>query len=357
MPEVPLREIETLEDVERRLGAMWSEIAADGKAVLRACKMNLLVVPAEGEDLAKLLEDLGSVTDMEPGRVIVAAAADRHGEPSLKPSIAAHCHLGPGGHPVCSEQVLLEVQGPAEALVPEAVLHLLVGDVPVFVWWRAPLVGQPLLQPVLEMADRFIVNSAAAAGPASGPLGILAWMTDHRGWRGNVGDLAWVRTDPWREIVASMFDGPEARAELPRLARLRVACRGAGESCGSTGFYLAGWLASRLGWTIEGPARARRPDGRPVEIVLESSEASIPGRITSVRLETDGGAAFAATRTRVDGPGVSVVALARQPRLRRVQALDDLALLHGELQRDARDPIFESALRAAAALSGAPASP
>jgi glucose-6-phosphate dehydrogenase assembly protein OpcA len=355
MPEVPLREIEGLEEVERRIGALWSELASGGKAVLRACKMNLVVVTDPGEDLDRLLEELGSVTDGQPGRVIVVAATDRHGTPDLRPSIAAHCHLGPGGHPVCSEQVLLRVQGPAEALVPEAVLHLLVSDMPVFLWWRTSLVGQPLLQPVLEMADRFIVNSSGT-GPPAGALGILAWMTEHRGWRGNVGDLAWVRTDPWREIVASMFDGAEASAQLAHLTRVRIACRGAGDACGSTGLYLAGWLASRLGWTVEGAARARRPDGTPVEIVLQSSEAEIPGRITSVRLETDDGSVFSAARTRADGPGVRVVARTRQPRLRRIQALDDLALMHGELQRDGRDPVFESALRAAAALSGAPAS-
>jgi glucose-6-phosphate dehydrogenase assembly protein OpcA len=354
MPEAPLREIESLDEVERRVGELWSELAAQDKAVLRACKMNLIVVAAPGEDLPKLLEDLGKVTDVQPGRVIVVATADRHGASSLKPWIAAHCHLGPGGHPVCSEQVVLEVQGPAEALVPEALLRLLVSDMPVFVWWRTTLVGEPLLQPVLEMADRFIVNSAAE-GTAAGALSILAWMTDHRGWRGNVGDLAWVRTDPWREIVASMFDGPQAREELARLSRVRVACRGVADACGSTGLYLAGWLASRLGWTVEGPTRARRADGAPVEITLGSCEASVPGRIASVHLETDQGATFQATRTRVDGPGVRVVALARHPRLRRVQALDDLALLHGELQRDARDPIFEAALRAGAALSGVPA--
>jgi glucose-6-phosphate dehydrogenase assembly protein OpcA len=255
---------------------------------------------------------------------------------------------------VCSEQVLLEVQGAAEVVVPEALLQLLVGDMPVYVWWRAPLDDEALLQPVLEMADRFIVNSAA--GNCAATLGTLAWATAHPSSRAAVGDLAWMRTDPWREIVASMFDGPEPRQELSRIVHVQIACRGADGACGSTGFYLAGWLATRLGWTVEGPDRVRRADGTAVHIDLHSSEATtVAGRITSVRLETEGGAAFQATRTRVDGPGVRVQALARQPRLRRVQALDDLALLHGELQRDARDSIFEAALRAAATLSGSPA--
>src|SRR6185503_730088 len=96
-------------EVERRVAEMWSEVAADGKTVLRACKMNLVVVAGPGDELPRLLEDLGRITDMEPGRVLVVSPVTGKGGEGLKPWIAAHCHLGPGGHPVCSEQVVLEV--------------------------------------------------------------------------------------------------------------------------------------------------------------------------------------------------------------------------------------------------------
>lgn len=352
MPEVPLREIEGLDVVERRVADLWSELARDHKTVMRACKMNLVVVPHPDDDLPKLLEDLGKITDMEPGRVIVVSEKGGGGEGGLTPWIAAHCHLGPGGHPVCSEQVVLEVRGKARALVPEAVRRVLVSDMPVFVWWRAPLSEQTLLQPISESADRFIVNSGEAAKDDVLPL--LAGMTERSTWRGNVGDLAWERTEPWREIVASMFDASQACAELPRLRSVEIACRGAGEACGSPGLYLAGWLVSRLGWTVQGSDRARRADGGAVGIKLVSSAASVHGRITHVRLETDGGTVFQAGRTHCDGPAVKVLGKARLPRLRHVEPMGDLTLLHGELQRDGRDPIFEAALRAAAALAGGP---
>ncbi len=355
MPEVPLREIDGLDLVERRVADLWSELARDGKTVMRACKMNLVVVPHPTDALPKLLEDLGQITDMEPGRVIVVSEKESSGEGGLSPWIAAHCHLGPGGHPVCSEQIVLEVTEKARMLAPEAVRRVLVSDMPVFVWWRGPLTDHPLLQPIAESADRFIVNSGDAAGDDVLPL--LARMTESRKWHGNMGDLAWERTEPWREIVASMFDAPQACAELPQIRSVEIACRGAGEACGSPGLYLAGWLVSRLGWTVEGPERARRADGGAVEIRLVSSAASVHGRITHVNLEAESGAVFQAGRTQCDGPAVRVLGKARLPRLRHVQPMDDLTLLHGELQRDGRDPVFEAALRAAAALSGGPASP
>ena len=355
MPEVPLREIPTLDEVERRLVQMWSELAKDGKTVLRAGKMNLVVVPAPGDALAGLLEDLGKITDMSPGRVLVVSVRDGQGEDSFTPWIAAHCHMGPGGHPVCSEQVVLEVAGAARDRVPEAVRRLLVSDMPVFIWWRAPLVGQRLLLPLLEVADRFILNSVTQEDEDRA-LPVLAWMTEHRGWRGSVGDLAWMRTDPWREIVAAMFDDLDARARLPRLRTVEIECAG-GDACGSPGLYLAGWLASRLGWTVERPDLVRRPDGELVAISLRPGPSSVPGRITQVRLKTDEGSTFEASRTRCEGPGVRVLGAGRPPSLRRIQPLDDRALLHGELQRDGHDPVFEAALRAAAAFSGGPAPP
>jgi glucose-6-phosphate dehydrogenase assembly protein OpcA len=354
MPEVPLREVATLEEIERRIGELWDEVASREHAVLRACKMNLVVVCRRGEDLPALLEDLGRVTDVNPGRVVVISAApeDAGGPPRLVPWIAAHCHPGPGGHPVCSEQVVLESRGPAEALLPEAVLRLIVGDMPVFVWWRAPLVGEPLLEPLLRTADRFIANTAEEA-EAARALGALASLSERPAWHGNVGDLAWVRTDPWREIVASMFDAAGSRERLDRIARVRVASKGPDHGPGSTGVYLAGWLASRLGWRIEGRGRARRADGATIDVVLETCPSAVRGRVAAVSLESEDGTVLEARRTRADGTGVRITAGAAEPihpRLLRVEALDDLALLLGELQRDGRDPVFEAALLAASAL-------
>jgi glucose-6-phosphate dehydrogenase assembly protein OpcA len=168
--------------------------------------------------------------------------------------------MGPGGHPVCSEQVVLEVTGTARERVPEAVRRLLVSDMPVFVWWRAPVVGAAPLGPHLELADRFILNSATQEDEDRA-LPVLAWMTEHPGWRGCVGDLAWMRTEPWREIVAAMFDDPDARSGLPGLREVQIDCAG-GDGCGSPGLYLAGWLASRLGWTVERPGPGAPPRRR-----------------------------------------------------------------------------------------------
>lgn len=66
--------------------------------------------------------------------------------------------------------------------------------------------------------------------------------------RAYVVDLAWLRTTPWRERLASAFDPPFMRAELGSIDALSIQ-----HNPGSTvsAMLLAGWLGSRLGWTFE----------------------------------------------------------------------------------------------------------
>jgi glucose-6-phosphate dehydrogenase assembly protein OpcA len=58
-------------------------------------------------------------------------------------------------------------------------------------------------------------------------------------------DLAWLRSTPWRERIASTFDPPRMRIEPAQIRSLTV--RHHPEST-VAGVLLVGWLASRLNW-------------------------------------------------------------------------------------------------------------
>ena len=77
-------------------------------------------------------------------------------------------------------------------------------------------------------------------------------------------DLTWVRLDGWREMIASFFDAPHAIRDLAQVESLSVVGGGGATPAGVTasGAYVAGWLASRLGWTPSEHPRVwtRRPD-------------------------------------------------------------------------------------------------
>ncbi|HEY1449642.1 MAG TPA: glucose-6-phosphate dehydrogenase assembly protein OpcA [Solirubrobacteraceae bacterium] len=110
-------------------------------------------------------------------------------------------------------------------------------------------------------------------------------------------DLAWLRSTPWRERVATVFDPPAMRRELQDLCSVKVRHHPAS---GVAALLLIGWLASRLGWSL---AEAKlTPDGadgtqrasassRSGEIQLKLSHApeqQVPG-LAGVELTSSSG--------------------------------------------------------------------
>lgn len=61
-------------------------------------------------------------------------------------------------------------------------------------------------------------------------------------------DLAWLRTTPWRERLASMFNHPDRLELLHGLDRVAVRHRAGSKA---SALLLVGWLASRLQWGPE----------------------------------------------------------------------------------------------------------
>ena len=146
---------------------------------------------------------------------------------------------------------------------------------------------------------------------------------------------AWRYVDP---IIEGLVQTPPAAtALLPKVRSARIT--GGPVPCA----YLAGWLASRLGW------------GPDVQIVIERDPSLGPERVGGVRIDLEGGQ-VAIERDPADETVVHLLTRIPDacclPRAGRLFPADELTLLHGELQRDARDPLFEGALARAAELCG-----
>jgi glucose-6-phosphate dehydrogenase assembly protein OpcA len=122
-------------------------------------------------------------------------------------------------------------------------------------------------------------------------------------------DLAWLRSTPWRERIATAFDPPRMRGELDTIKALRI--RHHPESA-IAAMLLIGWLASRLGWELSplaahdrilcGEARhAGRSAlaGTPIELRLQPTPEQQVRGLEGLELETASG-----LRLRLDrGPG------------------------------------------------------
>jgi glucose-6-phosphate dehydrogenase assembly protein OpcA len=118
--------------------------------------------------------------------------------------------------------------------------------------------------------------------------------------RAYVVDLAWLRSTPWRERIASAFDPPARRPELGTISAVTAHIR---EGSEVAGLLLLGWMCSRLGWrpgamtqrqgTLRGRARGRRGE---IELTLQHSPGlSVPG-LAGIEVRTAAGTALSLER-------------------------------------------------------------
>jgi glucose-6-phosphate dehydrogenase assembly protein OpcA len=348
--------------VEAQLSELWRDASSGTDPVTRACTLNLVVVCDDGANALQSQTGLvARIAETEPGRAIVVAFPDGDGaSEGLDVYVSAHCHRGAGGAQICSEQVTMEARGAGRDLIPVTVLQLLVGDLPVYTLWRrGELHDDPLLAGLLEVSDRFIVNSADQGDP-SAALSALDRISAGAAGRGRAADITWDRLEPWREAVAMLFDAPRLRPGLDRIRALSIASGGSAIQGrpSAAGACLAGWLASRLGWTLDAKGALRRDDGKQLEVSF-TQDTSIPeGEIAAARIETelDGArATFVAQRTDDDADMVTLCVeparTAIPPWRIKLPARDEAALLCGMLQRRHDDPIFDRAVRLAAQLA------
>ena len=171
-------------------------------------------------------------------------------------------------------------------------------------------------------------------------------------------DLAWLRSTPWRERVASTFDPPQWREELGRITSVTV--HHAAESA-VAGVLFCGWLSARLGWdpgslvrtdsVLHGKAHGRRQD---VALQLEADATmSVPG-LAGVDISTASGMSISLSR----GPGG--LTAHRRDRKGHESTWTLLGASRGEAgilgegirQALLRDPAYAAALERAEAMVG-----
>lgn len=352
-------DVQAIEDALTRLRQEAAGAAAAGEEAFafRTSVLNLVAYASDEEAGRRAERVIAGLPSHHPSRSLIVVAQPEAAETAIDARLAAHCHLAGwlprGGSPVqrqvCCEELTLRVRGQAARHLHSVIIPLLVSDLPVLVWWTGDLPrDEHLLDEMLAMADRFIVDSARFAEPERA-LPRLAGLCAGRG-NCPLADLSWGRTAPWRELLAQLFDDPSLRPILDALSRLEVRCAAGAHPI--QGLLLAGWLASCLRWR-SGPLSRRgqrltgeaEADGRQIGIELASVPAEgEPGAIVALGLEAgDAGSVsialaeegHASFRVEAAGSRFEGRAPLHQP--------DEGELLSGELAVQGRDRLQEEA--------------
>jgi hypothetical protein len=274
-------------EIERHLAELRDASTAPGQGPNQRTSVmtHLAWVPSGWEEAAE--RTLAGLAEQHPSRTILLFPRPEDDD-ALDLDASVQCFAF-GGRAVCAEVIRVRLCGERSGHPGSVVVPLLIADLPVFCRWRGMPAFDEVFDELVGIVDRLIVDSTEWPGDSlSRSYGVLAKRFD----RTAVSDIAWERTERWRRELAAAwpFEGREISVKATRAQAL----------------LLAGWLRSRLGH----------------EVALEHEPADI---LTSVY---------------VDGEPIDAPPGEPPP---------PSDLLSHQLDRFTRDPIYEAAVRAAAA--------
>jgi glucose-6-phosphate dehydrogenase assembly protein OpcA len=281
--------------IEEALRQLLREQEARDAAYAPARVLNLVAV-VDREWRGEVLNRLERVGRYHPSRTILCAVEEGRTTIDASAVITADPEARPGEFSLTRERIVLDLGPRHLEKLATIVDPLVVSDIATLVW--SPHGHPEAVDALLGIVQVVLVDSVNE--PDAGSAVARAQELAHRVY---VVDLAWLRSTPWRERVASTFDPPQWRPELGRIDSVIVRHRP--DSC-IAGVLFCGWLASRLGWEpgplvsangdLHGRAHGRRQD---VELRLVPHPGqSVPG-LAGIEIGTASG-----MRIRLDrGPG------------------------------------------------------
>jgi hypothetical protein len=238
-------------------------------------------------------ERLRGAGRLQPSRLVVCAVQEGCRRVTVRAGAGAADALPvPGRVAVAYERVELTVEPEHLPALDTIVDHLLVRDLATMVW--SPHGYDEGVDALRRLAEVVLIDSHDWLDAVQA----LARATD-LARDAHVVDLAWLRSTPWRERVAALFDPVDLRPDLDAIAGVSVRHR---EDSLAAALLFCGWLCSRLGWA---PARLSGARGslsgqadageRAVDIRLQAVDMEPPG-LDGVTIEMVSGAVVSLDR-------------------------------------------------------------
>lgn len=263
----------TPDAIEAALREMLRERHASNRALAPARVLNLIVV-VDRSWKGEISNRLDRVGRYHASRTILCAVEEGRDTLDARAGID-YDESAAGDLSVMHERVEIDM-GPEHVSALETVVDpVIVSELQTMLW--CPHGHHEALRALRGIVDVILLDSDDDSDASSG-LADAAELLESA----YVVDLAWLRTTPWRERLASMFDHPDRRPLLRELDELAVRHRANSKA---TALLLAGWLASRLDWE---PAQLRSDNGSglhgaahngdtDIEIALDPRDQDAPG--------------------------------------------------------------------------------
>ena len=334
--------------IEAAVRGMLKEQFQHDEAYAPARVLNLVVV-VDREWRGEILNRLEQVGRYEASRTILCAVEQGRTTIDAWASITPSEHHKSGELALTRERIVLDL-GPKHLEKLDTIVDpLVVPDIPTLLW--SPHGHPEAVDALLSLSQVVLIDSVGEPDSAVA-LARARELAD----QAYVVDLAWLRSTPWRERVATTFDPPQWRPELSRIDEVAVRHR---PDSGASGVLFCAWLASRLGWEagalvnsnagLHGTAHGKRTDVRLN--LLPDNDQGVPG-LAGVKIGTASGMSISLDR----GPG-GLAATRTDPK-GRTSSWTVLGASRGEggilgegiRQALLRDPAYEASLACAVSM-------
>jgi glucose-6-phosphate dehydrogenase assembly protein OpcA len=330
--------------IEAALRELLAERHAESAAYVPARVLNMVCI-VDREWSGEIANRLRRVGRNHASRTIVCAVSERRTTLDAVATVAADSAPTDGDATLTFETIIIDLGREHLERLDSIVDPLVVTDLPTLVW--APH-GHWDAVDALETLSQCVLLDSVDEPEVAVALRRAERLLESR----NVVDLAWLRSTPWRERIATMFDPPAQRERLREIASVTVRNH---PVSGAAALLICGWLGSRLNW----PASPLHRDGRghaegmmgDVAVKLESVPQDVPG-LSGLTLTLRDGSSLALDR----GPG-GLHAIKREAdgservwRLLGASRGEGGILGEGIRQSLIGDPVYGEALRQASGL-------
>jgi glucose-6-phosphate dehydrogenase assembly protein OpcA len=344
----------TPDRIEAALRGLLAERHAENGGFVPARALNMIAF-VDREWNGEIANRLRGVGRYHASRLVVLSYQPGRERLDARATVASEGDPRPGELSLLRETVVVELGDRHLDDLATIADPLVVTDLPTLLW--SPHGHHEIVDALLGLAQAVLLDSVdepdfCAAIERARALSQRAYVVD----------LAWLRSTPWRERIATTFDPPAMRRELREISKVTI--RHHPESA-IAAMLLVGWLASRLEWKVEslradghkllGQAHAGRSSSERDDVALclqAAPELQVRG-LAGLALETASGRTLRLDR----GPG-GLHAYSRDPQGREQEwtilgASRGEAGILGEGIRQAllRDPTYTPALAAAARLA------
>ncbi len=268
--------------IERELAELWRMPTVIGLrqtdvVPTRTSVLNLVVHSSDPSMETHTSTIINELATNHPSRVISfnVTSDPRAFEDDIDAHVSTHCYTASGERfASCYEKI--EIKTPPDSLdqLPSIIVALALPDLPTFVWWpgQPPLADKRFAR-IAHAATRMVVDSLDFVRCSTNLIRVHD-LCQSIGEHCALTDLNWARLTPWRSMLSQIFDSPDCRWALEHVSHVKLVF---GHHSGSRvnaaqAMLFAGWLSSRLGWSLK---RAEKDQAQGVANVQAVNGATI----------------------------------------------------------------------------------